>query len=99
MRPDSYLVNCARGRLVDPDALHRGLAGGEIAGAGLDVFAPEDPHDDPRWQPVLHHPAVVVTSHRAFLSAEAEASSRRRVAELAAEVLRGGAPVLGRVSP
>jgi D-3-phosphoglycerate dehydrogenase len=83
MRPDAYLVNAARGRLIDPDALAKALAEGWIAGAGLDVFAPENPHQDPRWEPVLAHPGTVVTSHRAFLSQEAEASSRRRVAELA----------------
>lgn len=98
MRPDAYLVNAARGALVDPVALGEALAAGRIAGAALDVFAPENPHDDPRWQPVLAHPRVVVTSHRAFLSAEAEESSRRRVAELAREVLAGRADELpGRV--
>ncbi|MEV6328816.1 C-terminal binding protein [Streptomyces sp. NPDC051909] len=89
MKPGSYLVNAARGRLVDPEGLHRALREGRIAGAGLDVFAPENPHQDPRWHPVLAHPSVVVTSHRAFLSVEAEASSRRRVAELVRAVLDG----------
>lgn len=98
MRSGSYLVNCARGRLVDPESLGRALAKGWIAGAGLDVFAPEDPHDDPRWKPVLTHPGAVVTSHRAFLSAEAEASSRRRVAELARDALAGAVPTAGPVA-
>jgi phosphoglycerate dehydrogenase-like enzyme len=89
MKPSSYLVNAARGRLVDPVALGRALDGGWIAGAGLDVFSPENPHHDARWRPVLRHPGVVVTSHRAFLSEEAEASSRRRVAELVGAVLDG----------
>ncbi|MBT2363960.1 C-terminal binding protein [Streptomyces sp. ISL-10] len=89
MKPGSYLVNAARGRLVEPEGLHRALREGWIAGAGLDVFSPENPHQDPRWHPVLAHPSVVVTSHRAFLSAEAEASSRRRVAELVGAALDG----------
>ncbi|WP_405677540.1 C-terminal binding protein [Streptomyces sp. NBC_01511] len=89
MRRGAHLVNAARGRLVDPGALHKALDEGWIAGAGLDVFSPENPHHDEVWAPVLGHPGVVVTSHRAFLSQEAEASSRRRVAELVRAVLDG----------
>ncbi|MGH8931619.1 MAG: C-terminal binding protein [Egibacteraceae bacterium] len=99
MRSDAYLINAARGGLVDPVTLHKALDSGWIAGAGLDVFSPENPHDDPRWHAVLTHPSVVVTSHRAFLSHEAEASSRRRVAELVRDVLAGRAPRVGRVAP
>ncbi|MFI6444118.1 C-terminal binding protein [Kitasatospora sp. NPDC050543] len=89
MKPGSFLVNAARGRLIDPEALYRALDEQWIAGAGLDVFSPENPHQDARWHPVLKHPGVVVTSHRAFLSEEAEASSRRRVAELVRAALDG----------
>jgi phosphoglycerate dehydrogenase-like enzyme len=98
MRPGSYLVNCARGRLIDPESLGLALAEGRLAGAGLDVFSPENPHDDPRWRPVLAHPGVIVTSHRAFLSVEAEQSSRRRVAELVRDLLSGSEPQLGLVT-
>lgn len=89
MKRGSYLVNAARGRLIDPGALHKALDEQWIAGAGLDVFSPENPHHDELWAPVLGHPGVVVTSHRAFLSQEAESSSRRRVAELVRAVLDG----------
>lgn len=99
MRAGSYLVNAARGRLVDPGALAEALETGRIAGAGLDVFAPENPHDDVAWHPVLGHPNVVVSSHRAFLSSDAEQSSRRRVAELARDVLAGKTRLVGRVLP
>jgi phosphoglycerate dehydrogenase-like enzyme len=98
MRPGSYLVNAARGRLVAPEALGEALDRGTIAGAALDVFSPENPHHDERWQAVLQHPAVVVTSHRAFLSVESEVSSRRRVAELVRALLDGRADgLVGRV--
>lgn len=100
MRPDAYLVNAARGALVDPVALGRALGGGRLAGAGLDVFAPENPYDDPRWAPVLRSPRTVLTSHRAFLSAEAEDSARRRVAELVGAVLAGRTDrLVGLVTP
>ncbi|MDA2813549.1 C-terminal binding protein [Nocardiopsis sp. RSe5-2] len=99
MRPDAYLVNAARGALVDPEGLGKALEEGRIAGAGLDVFSPENPHDDPRWAPVLAHPRTVVTSHRAFLSEEAEDSSRRRVAEAVADALASRPIRVGRVLP
>jgi len=89
MRRGAYLVNAARGRLVDPQALAAALTDGQIAGAALDVFSPENPHSDPRWKPVLEHPGVLVTSHRAFLSTQAETSSRRRVAQIVRDVLDG----------
>lgn len=97
MRPGAYLVNAARGRLVDPDALAAALTDGRIAGAALDVFSPENPHTDPRWKPVLEHPRVLVTSHRAFLSTQAETSSRRRVAQIVRDVLDGTPVQVGRV--
>lgn len=97
MRPGAYLVNAARGGLVDPVALGDALRDERIAGAALDVFVPENPHHDPAWKAVLQHPAVVVTSHRAFLSEESEISSRRRAAELARDVLDGQPATIGRV--
>lgn len=91
-RPGALLVNAARGALVDPAALYRALTSGDLGGAALDVFVPEDPHADPWFARVVRLPNVVVTSHRAFLSAESEESSRRRVAEGIRHVLRTGAP-------
>lgn len=99
MRPGSYFVNAARGGLVDAAALHRALGAGPLAGAALDVFVPEDPTADETYRAVLQAPNVLVTSHRAFLSREAEASQRRRVAEGIREVLATGvAPVAGNLT-
>lgn len=47
MRPDSYIVNTARGEVIDENALARALEAGEIAGAGLDVFE-QEPKVNPR---------------------------------------------------
>jgi phosphoglycerate dehydrogenase-like enzyme len=72
MRPGSYLINCARGVLVDHDALLDAIDRGHIAGAGLDVT---DPEPLPAGHPLLGRPDVVVTPH----VASASVAGRRRL--------------------
>lgn len=69
MRDGSVFVNCARGAIVDNDALTAALASGHIAGAGVDVFDMEPPL--PSDYPLLHAPNVVLTPHVGFLTEEA----------------------------
>ncbi len=77
MKNTAFIINTARGGVVDEAALLEALNEGEIAGAGLDVFETEPPTD---WT-LVKHPRVVATPHIASSTSEAQA----RVGELTAE--------------
>ena len=68
MKPTAFLVNVARGGLIDEDALVRALTANRIAGAGLDVFVSEPPTDDT----LTSLPNVVVTPHLGASTVEAQ---------------------------
>jgi D-3-phosphoglycerate dehydrogenase len=72
MKHGVYIVNCARGGLVDQEALLAALDSGQVAGAGLDVT---DPEPLPAEHPLLQHPNVIVTPH----VASATVAGRRRL--------------------
>jgi D-3-phosphoglycerate dehydrogenase len=90
MRPSAFLVNTARGGLVDTAALLAALDAGELAGAALDVLETEPP-DDLGWR-LARHPRVVVTPHAAWYSEEAFLTLKAEVAREALRVLEGGRP-------
>ncbi|WP_127474545.1 phosphoglycerate dehydrogenase [Microbacterium sulfonylureivorans] len=72
MKPSAFVVNVARGGLIDEEALHAALTAGEIAGAGLDVFTSEPPADGGTARALLDLPNVVVTPHLGASTEEAQ---------------------------
>ena len=68
MKPTAFLVNEARGPVVDSQALADALNSGKIAGAGIDVFEKEPPLDTEH--PLLHAKNTIVTPHVAFATQE-----------------------------
>jgi D-3-phosphoglycerate dehydrogenase len=82
-----YVVNAARGGIVDEAALLDALDAGKVAGAALDVFSAEPP--PPGLAALLAHPRVVATPHIAASTAEAQEKVAVQVAEDVVRVLRG----------
>jgi D-3-phosphoglycerate dehydrogenase / 2-oxoglutarate reductase len=89
MKPTAYLINTARGGLVDQAALAAALEAGQLAGAALDVQDTEPPDLS---QPPLNDPRVIVTPHAAFASEESLINLRERVSRQVAARLTGGVP-------
>jgi phosphoglycerate dehydrogenase-like enzyme len=89
MRAGSYLVNTARGAIIDADDLLAALDSGILAGAGLDVL-PVEPV--PAASPLLGHAKVILTPHAAFFSLQAETELRRKATQNIISWLATGRP-------
>jgi D-3-phosphoglycerate dehydrogenase len=89
MPTGSFLVNTARGAVVNVDDLVAALDSGHLSGAGLDVL-PREPM--PRDHAIMRHPRVLLSPHSAFFSAEAEEELRRRTILNIVEWAKTGRP-------
>jgi len=88
IKPTAYLICCARGGVVNEDALLRALQEDRLAGAALDVFAVEPPGK----HPLLNDTRVISTPHLGALTREAQAKASVDVAWGVIDVLQGQKP-------
>lgn len=90
MRPGAFLINPARGSLIDEAALLAALDGGHLGGAAVDVYATEPPPPD---HPLLRHPRVIATPHIAGVTDASYTDIARHVAANIRRVQAGRLPV------
>jgi D-3-phosphoglycerate dehydrogenase len=83
MKPTAYLINTARGPIVNEAALAQALDAGQLAGAGLDVLAKEPPVNSP----LVRHEKVILTPHTSFYSEESLVELQTKAADEVARVL------------
>lgn len=92
MKPGSRLINCARGGLIEEEALLNALKTNHLAGVALDVFSQEPIRDNPILRQLLDHEHVIATPHLGASTEEAQIGVAIDVAEQVISVLRGGFP-------
>jgi D-3-phosphoglycerate dehydrogenase len=88
MKPTAYLINTARGPIVDEAALAHALDAGQLAGAALDVLSQEPPPASP----FFGRDDVILTPHMSFYSVEALVELQTKAAEEVVRVLTGQSP-------
>ena len=89
MKPTAFLINTARGEVVDIDALVAAVRARQIAGAGIDVLPVEPPPPD---HPILHEDSILVTPHIGWASTESGHDVRERGAQDVVLVLQDQRP-------
>lgn len=89
LRRGSYIINAARGPIVDEQAMIRALQDGHLAGAGIDVFDPEPPSGD---NPLLFMNNVVCTPHVASYTDRGQAGMRTGVVDQLIQLIQRERP-------
>lgn len=87
MKPKAFIINCARGGIIDEDALYEALKNKKIAGAALDVFSKEPPFDSK----LLELDNLIVTPHLGASTQEAQVNVAIEVAHCMKDALLGRA--------
>lgn len=90
-KPGAYLVNCARGSLIDEETVLAALNEGRLAGVALDVFSQEPIGDNAMLHQLLSHERVIATPHLGASTAEAQVRVATEVARNIISALRGDA--------
>ncbi|MCY3865087.1 MAG: C-terminal binding protein [Chloroflexi bacterium] len=90
MKPTAYLINTARGELIDDAALLEAVKAGRIAGAALDVLSVEPPPAD---FPLFQDERILITPHGAWYSEASKLDVRRKATEDVMRVLTGKKPL------
>jgi D-3-phosphoglycerate dehydrogenase len=86
MKKGVFIINCARGGIIDEKALIDALDSGKVAGAALDVFEKEPPED---WS-LAKHPRVICTPHLGASTHEAQENVALAIAEQIVDYLKNG---------
>jgi D-3-phosphoglycerate dehydrogenase len=89
MKDTAYLINTARGELINQEALIQAIDAGEIGGAGLDVLQKEPPSQNDL---ILNQDEIIITPHMAHYSNKSRAELRRKVTENVLAVIEGETP-------
>jgi len=92
IKPGARLINCARGGLIDEEALLNALNENRLAGVALDVFSQEPIRDNAVLKQLLADERVIVTPHLGASTEEAQIGVATDVAEQIVSVLRGDFP-------
>lgn len=92
LKPGARLLNCARGGLIDEEALLNALQQNRLAGVALDVFSQEPVADNAVLKQLLAHERVIATPHLGASTEEAQLGVATDVAEQIVAVLHGGFP-------
>lgn len=92
LKPTARLINCARGGLIDEEALLNALNENHLAGAALDVFSQEPVRDNETLKQLLAHERIIATPHLGASTEEAQVGVATDVVEQIVSVLNGGFP-------
>lgn len=92
LKPTARLINCARGGLIDEEALLNALNENRLAGAALDVFSQEPVRDNETLKQLLAHERIIATPHLGASTEEAQVGVATDVVEQIVSVLNGGFP-------